>query len=1388
MLKTKKRWQQLLSVATLVGIGCAGTQAGTNTLDFNSDPLATGLYQELGNSAGQGTGGWRADGGASGAKGDGYVAIADAATYLRFGMLFKDLEAGLVVKAFTFECDLRIGGGPQPPADGFSINYIRVNDPIFAWLDANPGGDPLDVGPGVLAGDTGEHALPEEGTRTGLSIGFDTWQNGNLVDANNVAVPSYNDVAGISVRVDGMPIVQFPVPMSSGNIYTPGMPWHDGWAAAWLGADYHYDPHPYENLATNDPNYLLSMQTGARGTNEVDGTVLPVPQPPIDDPTWGDWVKNLKWEHFKVQLTEDAKIHVWWKGQEITPPAGLQTTFAPSAGRILFCGRTGGSSEVTHVDNIRLVTIPSDVAVIGSPQPLITGFTIGVSDSGPSIFDANAAGAIVSLKLDGTAITATSTSKDTNGITTLTFSEPTKPLVPGSTHTVSLSIKDVRGIAISKDVSFTGMNYKSLDPAWAATGVDTTKLGFTLRFGQADLVNRLGTSVGADVNSGVAIAAAERILHGDLGPNTADLTLYTGAGKTYAETKVINYNAASDGVNVGFYPDDGTVAGGKAAPNLPGLPGIASRESGNDDCAMEIVTYIEFPKQGSYRLIFNSDDGFRTTVAPNPLEQLNSTIVSVLDNGRGAADSVDWVYVGTPGIYPFRTIWVQGGGGANMEWAAINVDGVRALINDSTAPGALKAYRVNNGAEPAAVSFVDPPRATGRAVLPFEPIVVEITDGATAVSAIKLNLNGTEVTPTITKSGKVSKVTYVPAPVLPQGNNTLVVSFADGAKTYSGTLAFTATGGVTVPASMALNAADVDKTKEGFIIKTWQVAMTNNGATSRMGTPNSTWAGEAFVHSFYGWPNRADLTAFTGPGGSYVETGTINYNGPTGGTVGIMPDDLGMPGINGNAELPDGGIDDYALEIRTVLDLQPGVYNMGVNSDDGFRLIVGDGKEAYAFPVVAGEYNGGRGASDWDYTRFSVRITKAGLYPFRLVYEEGGGGNNVEWFVLDKPWSPISVDKTLVNDTGNGGIKAYQYPINSTGPTYVKSFSPARSSWDSAASRGHAGPDATVGAVLVDGSTPVDAATVALKVNGTAVTPTVTKTGGQTTIAYKPAAGFAMGSSNTVDLTFTDRTISWYFIVGLPATPTFWIEAADYDYNGGQTKPEASVMPYAGGAYAGLAGVAGTDYDGPFDSDNAYYRYPNTQRVPVSLATDYDRGSGEVVVDYRIGWMGGNHWFNYTRTIPAGKYNVYAALSNGDTGNMGGALEEVNGGVVTVLGAWSGVGTAGWGNSALLPLKDAATTNTVVTLDLSGTKTLRYHDRNGDWEYMLFVPAQAAGPQFSSIKANADGTITIVWTGGGTLQTAASLTSPIAWQDVVGATSPHTFRPTATQLFGRIKQ
>jgi hypothetical protein len=62
----------------------------------------------------------------------------------------------------------------------------------------------------------------------------------------------------------------------------------------------------------------------------------------------------------------------------------------------------------------------------------------------------------------------------------------------------------------------------------------------------------------------------------------------------------------------------------------------------------------------------------------------------------------------------------------------------------------------------------------------------------------------------------------------------------------------------------------------------------------------------------------------------------------------------------------------------------------------------------------------------------------------------------------------------------------------------------------------------------------------------------------------------------------------------------------------------------------------------------------------------------------------------------------------------------------------------------------------------------------------------AANPaEFESIVKNADGSITVTWTGAGVLEAAESLSGP--WGEIEGATSPYPLVPEGATLFGRIR-
>ncbi|MES2466368.1 MAG: hypothetical protein V4675_03615 [Verrucomicrobiota bacterium] len=121
----------------------------------------------------------------------GYLKLTDAIGSTTSTVIFPDLDAGYAVQSFIFEVDCRIGNGTANPADGFSLNFARTGD------------NTLDDGAGFNAG------AAEEGTPTGLSVGFDTYDNGN------------GDVVGFSIKLDGVVLLEVPAPVRNGAVDDP---------------------------------------------------------------------------------------------------------------------------------------------------------------------------------------------------------------------------------------------------------------------------------------------------------------------------------------------------------------------------------------------------------------------------------------------------------------------------------------------------------------------------------------------------------------------------------------------------------------------------------------------------------------------------------------------------------------------------------------------------------------------------------------------------------------------------------------------------------------------------------------------------------------------------------------------------------------------------------------------------------------------------------------------------------------------------------------------------------------------------------------------------------------------------------------------------------------
>jgi hypothetical protein len=197
---------------------------------------------------------------------------------------------------------------------------------------------------------------------------------------------------------------------------------------------------------------------------------------------------------------------------------------------------------------------------------------------------------------------------------------------------------------------------------------------------------------------------------------------------------------------------------------------------------------------------------------------------------------------------------------------------------------------------------------------------------------------------------------------------------------------------------------------------------------------------------------------------------------------------------------------------------------MGVNSDDGFKVTVGPNPKDWINSTVCGFYNdnGGKGSSD---VLFFMNVTNAGTYPVRLLWENGGGGFNCEWFSFDTGGNKILIgDPNATNDTG---IAVYY--AGPQLPAYVSQF------WPDNGATGVQ--DGWVSLTLQDGSTTVTPGSITVTINGVAIPNVIITSSGGTTKITSPVP-FPAGTYTAV---VTYRTSG-----GGPFTATWTFTTTSY--------------------------------------------------------------------------------------------------------------------------------------------------------------------------------------------------------------------------------------------------
>jgi hypothetical protein len=224
--------------------------------------------------------------------------------------------------------------------------------------------------------------------------------------------------------------------------------------------------------------------------------------------------------------------------------------------------------------------------------------------------------------------------------------------------------------------------------------------------------------------------------------------------------------------------------------------------------------------------------------------------------------------------------------------------------------------------------------------------------------------------------------------------------------------------------------------------------------------------------------------------GAGAESG--NFQAPT------FPDEY-IPGTVHNLNV--------AAEVLTYLQLSPGRYVMGVNSDDGFVVSSGI-HHRDVLAASLGRFDGGRGASD---TLFQFDVVEAGLYPFRLLYYQGGGQGGLEWFTVD----PMTQEKILINNSADArSVRAWRQ-ISLPERPYIASVQPSPGARDVEV-------DSSITVTIQDTDAQVQQSSVQMTINGQNVSPQVNKAGGVTTVTFTPAQKFAGDTLHTVALSYQD--------------------------------------------------------------------------------------------------------------------------------------------------------------------------------------------------------------------------------------------------------------------------
>ena len=283
-------------------------------------------------------------------------------------------------------------------------------------------------------------------------------------------------------------------------------------------------------------------------------------------------------------------------------------------------------------------------------------------------------------------------------------------------------------------------------------------------------------------------------------------------------------------------------------------------------------------------------------------------------------------------------------------------------------------------------------------------------------AATKLLINGQEVTLEVSekKQGAIDFTYNLPEPLVTGSEHTFEIRLVDtngNVNTETGTFE-APTFGILTP---DMKVASVNTSKPGFIWRVFLNEIPHVGPF--LEETESILAGdldeENLANPELSGPAIGEGTAIDHLLEFEIPT-VINLSLFEGDAIGNFEPDDQMPGVPGINDVGDGA----SAEIITFVEFPTaGLYTMGVNSDDGFRM-EGGPLDQPDLREMLGEFGNPRGAAD---SIFVFEVKEAGTYPIRVIWWNGAGGASLEIFSLKEDGT-----KVLLNDIENGGLRAYR--------------------------------------------------------------------------------------------------------------------------------------------------------------------------------------------------------------------------------------------------------------------------------------------------------------------------------------------------------------------------